>query len=172
MKNDDSRHSVFLSYTLKHQPQLYGYIFAMVPNLSVVDDLVQETILVMWEKFETFEPGTSFFAWAKKIAYYKVINYLDRAHHSDVYFNKEILENIEKNSIVFENTDTRIEALEECMAKLKDKDKELLKLKYVEGLSIKEVAIKVSRPIQGMYKVMARIHNTLENCVRANLAAE
>ncbi len=169
MSDMDSKYSVFLSNLLSHQDRLYGYIFALVPNITAVDDLVQETILVMWEKFDTFEPGTNYFAWAKKIAYYKVINYLERSHHSDIHFSKEVLESIEKQTDVFEKSDIRVDALENCLKKLKGPDKELIKLKYVEGLTIKEVAVKTTRSIHGMYKIMARIHNMLENCIKRAL---
>lgn len=171
MNNSDSRHAIFLGHILKCQTRIYGYIYALVPNMSVVDDILQETILVMWEKFDTFQEGTSFFAWSKKIAYFKVINYLERSHHRDVYFNEEVLASIEKQSDIFERSDIRVEALENCMARLGDNDKELLRLKYAEGMSIKEVARHKSRSADGMYKVMARIHSVLEECIRRNLAS-
>ncbi len=169
MDQSDSKHAIFLSNVLKHQSRLFGYIYALIPNMAVVEDLVQETIMVMWEKYDTFEEGTNFFAWARTIARFKVINYLDKAHNSEVYFSEEVIASIEKHCDVFEKTDQRVEVLENCMQKLSDKDKELLKLKYVEDMTIKEVAEKKSRSIHGMYKVMARIHTTLEDCVRFNL---
>jgi len=169
MDSRDSKHEIFLTNVLRYQNRLFGYIYALIPNMAVVEDLVQETILVMWEKYDSFEEGTNFFAWAKKIAYFKVINYLEKSHNSEVYFSEEVIARIDSYSSVFERADHRFEALENCMQKLSAKDKELLKLKYVEDLTIKEVAERLSRPVQGMYKVMARIHSALEDCVRFNL---
>ena len=171
MINKDSKYTVFLSLLLKHQKNLYGYLFALLPNLSVVDDLMQETIMVMWEKFDTFEPDTNFYAWAKKIAYYKVMNYHDRSFHTEVQFSQEALECIDRYAETAQKTDDRIIALEKCIHQLSAGDKKLVKLKYADGMTVKEVAEHVQRPVEGMYKAMARIHNLLEQCIKRTLAA-
>mgnify|MGYP000113776971 CR=1 FL=1 len=35
-----------------------------MPGMDGVDDVLQETNVVLWEKRATFEPGTNFRAWA------------------------------------------------------------------------------------------------------------
>lgn len=171
MRNKDSVYSVFLDYLMKNQEKIYAYIFALLPHASVVDDLMQETVLVMWEKFDTFEPETSFYAWAKKIAFYKVTNYLNKQSRSKVLFTNEAIDSIDSQAQVFETIDLRLDALEECLKKLKDSDKHIIKKKYISSMTIKDIAEELGRPIPGMYKVMARIHHTLEVCVKRRLVA-
>ncbi|MBI9019340.1 MAG: sigma-70 family RNA polymerase sigma factor [Phycisphaerae bacterium] len=169
MDKEDYKYTEFLKHLLKQQDKLYGYIFALIPNVSIVDDLMQETILVLWDKFDSFQPDTNFYAWAKKIAYYKFINYFEKSSNKNVYFNNEVLEAIEKNTDLIEESNIRLEALEGCLSKLKRADKELIRLKYVEGKTVKEIATGMSRSIHGMYKVMARIHSTLEKCITMSI---
>ncbi len=169
MSKKDSEYSVFLDLLLKHQEKIYAYIFALLPNSSVADDLMQETVMVMWEKFETFRPETSFYAWAKKIAYYKVTNYLRKQARSKVLFTDEALESIDREARIFESTDLRMVALDECLKKLKDPDKQIIKKKYAASLTIKEIAEEMGRSIPGMYKVVARIHHILEICVKRRI---
>lgn len=172
MKENDSKYAIFLSSLLREQSKIYGYIFALIPNVSVVDDLMQETIMVMWEKFDTFEVGTNFYGWAKKIAYYKVVNHLSRSFNTETHFSQAVLESIERGADVIEKSDNRSIALETCIQKLNKNDKELIKLKYMDGMTTKEVALKNKRSVAGMYKVMARIHHLLERCIEQKLAAE
>ena len=56
----------------RHQRQIFSYIYILVPNRSDAEDLLQETSLVICEKFHEFEEGTDFVAWACQIAYWRI----------------------------------------------------------------------------------------------------
>ena len=62
-----------MSLVPQGQGRLYQYIRTLPPRDQVVDDVIQETLLVLWRKFDAFEEGTNFDAWAAKIAYYEVL---------------------------------------------------------------------------------------------------
>ncbi len=47
-----------------------------VPQL---DDVLQDTLAVMWKKFDNFKIGTDFVAWGKTIARYKIMNHLKKS---------------------------------------------------------------------------------------------
>lgn len=68
--------------------------------------------------------------------------------------------------------DARLSALENCLNKLAERDRTLIQMRYEKDITIKEISRRVKRPIHGLYKAMARIHNTLLQCVRLRLAAE
>ena len=61
--NEQERHNLFSELLTRHQSELYGYIFAVVRNWEDADDLYQSVCLVLWSKFDSFRPGSSFFAW-------------------------------------------------------------------------------------------------------------
>ena len=65
--NEQQRHDLFSELIARHQSELYAYIFAIVRNWDDADDLYQSTCLVLWRKFESFRPGTSFFSWARQM---------------------------------------------------------------------------------------------------------
>ena len=58
----------FTALLLQNQKRIYGLILSLVPNGPDADDIMQEACSVMWKKFETFEEGTNFAAWALRIA--------------------------------------------------------------------------------------------------------
>ena len=66
--NEQERHNLFSDLIARHQSELYGYIFAVVRNWEDADDLFQSVCLVLWRKFESFQPGSSFFSWARQTA--------------------------------------------------------------------------------------------------------
>src|SRR5436305_15293458 len=67
----DSRKRLVALLT-RHQRQIFSYIYVLVPNRSDAEDLLQETSLVICEKFHEFREGTDFVAWACQIAYWRV----------------------------------------------------------------------------------------------------
>lgn len=46
-----------------HIPSLRAFAISLTRNVSEADDLVQETILKAWSKFDKFTPGTDLRAW-------------------------------------------------------------------------------------------------------------
>ena len=45
---------------LRHQTQLFGYIYSLVRNLDDADDLFQQTSLALWKKIDQYDPARAF----------------------------------------------------------------------------------------------------------------
>src|SRR5262245_28464343 len=75
----------FVTLWSAHSRRVYAYIYSLVANWSDADDIFQETSIVLMQKFQEFEPGTSFFAWACRVAYNKVLVHLkNRKSHEHI----------------------------------------------------------------------------------------
>ncbi len=61
----------FLRLIMANQKPIYALILGMIPNRDDAEDIFQETVLVMWSKFDSFERGTS--AVSKKLVSHFVI---------------------------------------------------------------------------------------------------
>jgi RNA polymerase sigma-70 factor (ECF subfamily) len=89
-----------------------------------------------------------------------------RGGHHRVIFSDDLIRMLapraEKS---FEQTDARMAALKSCLKRLSSPDRRLLKRRYEDGLTIKAIAEEAKRPVQGLYKVMIRIHEQLRRCV-------
>ncbi|MFC1760685.1 sigma-70 family RNA polymerase sigma factor [Planctomycetota bacterium] len=162
----------FVSQLIICQHQIYSFILTLVPNWSDADDIMQETAEVMWRKFQDAEHINNFAAWGKTIARNKIMNFYAKKKRERILFNDAILEDIiqreEKTSYQGE---TRKRALQGCLAKLGSNDRRLIQVLYEDGITIKKLAEEVKRPVQGLYKAMARIHHRLQQCVRRSLSS-
>src|SRR5277367_486456 len=76
----------------RHQRQIFGYIYSLVPDRHDAEDLLQETSLVICEKFNDFEGGTDFVAWACQIAYWRIRYSRQKFARSKVVFDQEIVD--------------------------------------------------------------------------------
>lgn len=171
--NEQERHGLFAELITRHQSELYGYIYAVVRNWEDTDDLFQSVCVVLWSKFDSFRPGTSFFAWARQIAKNKVSDFLRHRHKQlpSLITEKlmDILTEIEPQDV---GTDMYLGALRRCRKKLSATDDELLQLRYVEGLSTVEIANRLQRLQQSVSRSLNRIRRGLLECIELDAVQE
>lgn len=161
----DPKYKGYLSNMAANQRRLYGFIYAMIPNHSVAEDIMQETTLVMWEQYDQFQEGTNFSAWGIGIARNIVLRYCRKQKRQFLIFDSQVVENLMDQSQVFESEGDQIEALRNCFKKLKAADQELLKKRYFQKLSIQAIAETVNLSTSRLYRIMAGIHNLLLKCI-------
>ncbi len=65
--------------------------------------------------------------------------------------------------------DRRMEMLGECLSRLPDKDRQLIDLRYRGSQSVEVVAQKVGRTASAVYKALARIRESLLDCISRKL---
>jgi RNA polymerase sigma-70 factor (ECF subfamily) len=168
-----SKTNTFLQLLMSNHKRIYAFILGMVPNYQDAEDLFQETILVMWSKFDQFQQGTSFASWGATVAKYQILNARRRKTTQNLQFNPDIQKLImEKSESFYEQVDVRMQALRQCIGKLNDRDYELVQMRYEKEQDVKEIAERLERSMQSVYKRLARIHDALLHCVRRTLGME
>jgi RNA polymerase sigma-70 factor, ECF subfamily len=171
--HDQERHNLFAELLNRHQNELYGYIYAVIRNRADTDDLYQSVCLVLWRKFESFQPGSSFFAWARRTAKNKVGDFV-RRRRSPTYVKEELIDIL--TEITAEPYDARAEvyldALQRCRKKLSTADDELLQLRYVEELGTGEIAGRLQRLPPSVSRSLNRIRRWLFECIETELARQ
>ena len=136
----------------RHQRQVFSYIYALVPNRADAEDLLQETSLVICEKFHEFKEGTDFVAWACQIAFWRVRYSRQKFVRSKVVFNQEIVDVVAQTAgEMCGELDDRHVALGRCLQKLHPRDRELLLARYEPGGTVGEAARRSGRTLQTAY---------------------
>lgn len=159
----------FMKLFLASEHRLRGFILTMVPRLSDAEDILQDALMVMWRKFDDFEPDTDFVAWGISVARFQVFNYRRRERARRVLYCDELIARLEEATQTHALTrDARIDALESCMSRLPEKDRELIRLRYFDfaKVTVKEVSSQLDRRVDAVYKALNRIHDRLLFCIR------
>ena len=155
----------------RHQRQVFAYIYTLVPRRHDAEDLLQETSLVICEKFSDFREGTDFVAWACQIAYWRVRYSRQKYVRSKVIFNDEIFEAVANTAVTLTGEiDARHEALGGCLQKLPARDREFVLTRYEAGSGVEEAARQTGRSIVAAYKALTRIRKALHDCVTHQLS--
>lgn len=162
-----------MSLMTRHQRQIFGYIYTLVPNRADAEDILQETSLVICEKFDTFKEGSDFVAWACQIAWWNVRRARQKFARSRVVFDDEVLEAVATTATTMvEELDDRHEALAHCLGKLHPRDRDLLLTRYEPGGGVEVAAQRSGRSMDAAYKALNRLRKLLHDCVTQRLAME
>jgi RNA polymerase sigma-70 factor, ECF subfamily len=169
--NEQDRNNLFSELLTGHQSQLYSYIFAFVRKREEAEDLFQSVCVVLWQRFDSFRPGSNFFAWARQTAIYVLRNAL-RRRKPPGYLSDELLDALAEADLDsrLDATDTYLLALRHCREELDDADAHLLELRYVDDLNTRQIADQLGRPQQGICNSLMRIRRWLFDCVRMEIA--
>jgi RNA polymerase sigma-70 factor (ECF subfamily) len=163
----------FVRLLLANEKRIYAFILTLVANRSDADDLMQETATIMWQKYRQALPVSGFAAWGIGIAHYKILEFRKKQYKLRVQFDSELFEHLVGGAMaVTDKVDDRLEALENCLAKLTERDCRLVKMRHESGVTTKSVAERIGISTASAYKAIARIHNALLICVYRTLNAE
>ena len=153
-----------------HARRVHAYILTLVYNLADAEDIFQETSATLWEKFDEFEPGTDFGAWAVKIAYFKVRNWMQKRRPLELV-DETLLDLLAQESLALDDMlDARFEALSKCLAKLSVSDRRLIEARYHANLTVKQMAVQVGSSVYHVYRVLRQIHDRLFECIQRRVA--
>ena len=134
---------------------------------------IQSVCLVLWSKFESFRPGSSFFAWARQTAKIKVSDFL-RHKRSPAYVTEKLMDILTEIADEPRNDEAEayLVALRRCREKLSATDDELLQLRYVEELSTVEIADRLQRLQPSVSRSLNRIRRWLFECIEMEVAKQ
>ena len=170
MKDDQHRKTEFAEYMRQHQSQLYGYLHSLVRDLNDADDLLQQTTVILWNKFDEFDRQRSFIAWACGVGRLEVANFLRARGRHRLYFSDEfnlMLVEAQEDFTPAEFDEQRA-ALSRCMQKLRERDRQLVNQCYGDpGVNV--VAQRQRRSPQSVHNSLRRIRRGLYECIRRTL---
>jgi RNA polymerase sigma-70 factor (ECF subfamily) len=137
------------------------------------EDLFQQVTITLWDRFNEFEPGTDFYAWACAVAKNKALNFFRARKRQRVYFSAELIDEIAKREQVqSELYEARLKALAACRQKLSPADQKLLAACYDNRLPVGTAAAEIGRPVGSVYTSLSRIRQALHACIKRAIAGE
>ena len=172
MPNQD-RTEQFVEQFSDCQVRLHAYIRTLVYDPDTARDILQQTSLVLWRKFDQFTPGTDFMAWACSIAFHEVRAWQRDAGRDRLVFNESLLERLSTSA------ECRVGALHgltrrlrRCVQKLSSAQRNLLYRRYADGVTVKAIADEQKRTPNAVSCSLYHIRQTLLKCMEATPTEE
>jgi RNA polymerase sigma-70 factor (ECF subfamily) len=169
LSSDKDRAELFLALLGKNQHRLSAFVHTLVANWHDGEEIVQDTLIVLWRKFDEFDAATDFFRWAAKVAQFEVLNYRRKTRHAQV-LDADVLEALAATAIKHsDGTAVRRQALGHCLQRLSEQDRKILGLRYQDSGSVEGVAASLGRSTSHVHRMLRRIRDQLVRCIRASL---
>ena len=156
-----------------NQKRIYGYIRSAITDQSAVEDVLQETAAVIWEKSSEFRPGTNFLAWSLTIARLQIKKYYRLQQRDKLVFSDLFLEQVaDSTADQADQLSGMSDALLGCVGKLSEDDRKLLRDRYLGEQSTASIAKRLGRPYSTVYSTLSNIRRRLADCIEKTLARE
>lgn len=157
----DELRKEFEDIALQHMNALYSAALRMAKDKTDADDLVQDTYLRAYRFFDRFERGTSIKAWLFTILKNTFINNFKKRAKTPEHVDFERLKLSEEEPTSSDDPEEELlyssfnDEYERAVDALPKEFRNVIRLSDKEGLSYKEIAEEVNRPIG---TVMSRLH--------------
>ena len=168
----NDRHEEFETLLTAAHDKLLGYLMSVLGRWHDAQDVLQSSSLLMWRKFETYESGSNFVAWASTICFYEAKNFQRQAARSHLKFDDDLLATLATERILdLDLQGQRIAALELCLNEVGPAERELLRTAYDEHGGIIELAARLQRAPRTLYNKLTLLRRRLTECVQRRLQA-
>ena len=170
---NDQQHDRFLRLFTEQEPAVRTFVRSLTPSRADASEVMQEVAVVLWNKFGEFDGARDFRKWAFGIARFEALAFLrDRARDRHV-FDEELVARLADEAAAAEPRHaTQREALEKCLQRLSERQRELVLEAYTKGTRMDELAGRRGQTAMSLYKILHRIRQALLECVRRAIAQE
>lgn len=166
MDNDQpDRGAVFLELLNEHEASVAAYVHSLVRDHAAAQDILQEARLTMWKSFDQFTIGTNFRAWARQVAFNKILTWRRRQKRAPLELSPETLEMIGVEIDRIDSENPHSAALRDCVKKLSRPHRQILLMRYSREAEIDEIAEKVGRSEGAVYRLLSRLRSSLHECI-------
>lgn len=166
----------FVDLVTPHQSQLLAYLRAILRDTQDAEDVLQQTYLELWRKFDQYDSTKSFFGWARQFARIQAIQFLRTSRRHKLRFSSEVIDLLADEMLAdprqSSQESARLRSLRTCMKKLADTDQNLLRQCYSGRHTFRQVAEMMGRSPQSLGNSLRRIRIALLVCIRRTLAVE
>jgi RNA polymerase sigma-70 factor (ECF subfamily) len=140
-------------------PEVYGYLLARCSRAATAEDLTSETFVAAVESLRTSPPPILTVAWLIGIARHKLVDHWRRAQR----------EERKLAAVAGEQSDTEdpwpalidVERTRALLRRLAPQHRAALTLRYLDGLSVPEVAAHLDRTVHATEALLVRARGAL-----------
>lgn len=152
------------------QRRLQAFIRSLVYDSAIIEEVLQETNLALWEQADRFEPGTNFMAWACRVAWFKVLDQRRTVRRRRFEFSPEVLETIAEEALEdLELLERQERALAICVESLPERHRQVLDMHYFGQMPLDQIGATIDRKANAVAQLLFRIRKALRECIERRL---
>jgi RNA polymerase sigma-70 factor (ECF subfamily) len=169
---ETARTELLVRLLSRHQEDLFRYIYALLPNEEDARDVLQETSVALFRKFDDYDVVKPFLAWAYRFAYLEILKQRERNQRASRLLSRELIERLAREREQHEGVlQMRLQALEHCLEDLPGADRELIRQRYQGKTPTAELVRQAGTSRRTLFRNLDRIRRVLFDCITRRVAA-
>lgn len=158
---------------LTAERELLRYVMALVPNVSDARDVMQETAVALWLAIEKYDPQKPFVPWACRFALNEARMHLRSESRRRRLIDEDVAALLDERRLeIAAPLDVRREHLRDCLRRLQEDQRRLVRSYYFEDEPIDSLASSFGRGAEAIYKALQRTRQALHRCIEQKLQTE
>lgn len=155
-----------VQFLLRERMRLVAAATTIVRDVHAADDVFQQVVLSALEHRTQIRDTDHLLAWSLRAARHRCLDLARRRRLRSL--SPEVLDLLEADwgDPAGAGGPDQVEALRRCVGKLGGPARDLLKMKYFEGLTAVVIAERMRRSTDAVYQSLCRLHRALRDCIR------
>ena len=163
----DDAHARFLRLFLSSEREIFRYVAALVPNLPDAEEIVQQTAVALWSKFDQYDPRQPFTPWACRFAINIVKQWAASRQRWKGLAEGGLAEQLAgRRDALQPQLEDRLQHLEGCLQKLPAEQREIIEAYYWKRTGVEGIADLTGRTVAAIYKLLQRSRVLLRDCIQ------
>lgn len=175
MVNIDEKRDRVIKAAFSCRTDLLTYARSLLGNFTAAEDVVHEAMIVVMNKYDQFQEGTSILAWCRSIVRLEVLR-AKRRYQQDMSLAQRLLDDavdaafdeFQINRKHDESTSRR-DAIRHCLKKITDRGRAVLKSRFTDELGYKQIGDQLGMTVEAVRKALFRTKKQLHSCVESRL---
>lgn len=165
------KRSELLGVLMPERTKQIGLAWSILRHSQLAEDAYQDMLAKVFENEEVFEGPMHLRDWSWKVLRHRCYELIRQQKHRPSLMDESVLELVDAELASRDTPDAvqRADALRHCLRELTERSRDLIQLRYFEGLSGIQVAEKLGRKPDAVYKSLQRVYVALADCIHERL---
>jgi RNA polymerase sigma-70 factor (ECF subfamily) len=162
----DESQANFLRLFLSAEREVYRTVAALVPSVTDAEEIVQESAVALWSKFDQYDPSRSFIPWACRFAVNIAHQWVARRQRWQALLDGGLAEELtRRREEMRPQFEAHLRHLDGCLEKLAPEQRGIVEAYYFRRKDVTMIAAESRRSVDAVYKLLQRIRSMLRHCI-------
>lgn len=154
--------------TMRERARLLAYVMVIVRDEHAAEDILQDITIAAISKAQEIESEQHLMGWLRRAGRFQALEVCRNRRTHAALLDAEALDALEPHWALQETdgpADEVLEALRSCVNKLSPGAQEVVRRRYVDGLTGQRLADQLGRKLNTTYMAVSRVHKALHKCI-------
>jgi len=155
-------------YLLRDRAKVVGYVRGIVGDAHLAEDVFQNLTVLALHKHSEVKDIEHLPHWVRHSARFEALNVLRKRGRKPLLIDSAVVEQLDDHWAAYDRHagGEMMDFLKACMSELTPNARQMVELRYLQGLSSSQVAEQMQRKVESVYQALTRVRQTLAECVR------